>query len=46
MVFIEWELFHDKRRNLIDYEKLPPILLQRVLMIFIEGSSSTINEGI
>jgi hypothetical protein len=44
MAFIEWKLFHDKRRNMIIYEKLPSILLQGVLMAFIEGGSSTIRE--
>jgi hypothetical protein len=36
MAFIEEELFHDKRANLIVYEKLTSILLHGVLIAFIE----------
>jgi hypothetical protein len=45
MAFIEWELFHDKRRNLTVYEKLMSILLAyNPDEIYWRGRSSTIRE--
>jgi hypothetical protein len=47
MTFIEWELFHDKKRNLTAYESLAVDLICRELWWYLlNGSSSTIREGI
>jgi hypothetical protein len=37
MIFIELELFHDIRKNLIIYKSSLSIYLHEVVMVFIEG---------
>jgi hypothetical protein len=45
MIFYKGVLFHEKRRNLIFYEKLRvDVIGYEVMMVFIKGSTSTIRE--